>query len=118
MSAEPTITAEQVMQTAAVRAGIAERIAAYANHRAAGLRPTDAQREVGVTDKTAGRYERVMRELRAALGLPPLATYSPPRGESAERLAAATKSSTHSRWHVARGVTKPGCELCSEVTDG
>jgi hypothetical protein len=113
VSAEPTITADQVMQIATIGPDMAERIATYAGHRAAGLRPTDARRQVdNITEETGRKYERVMRQVRAALGLPPLPTYRPTSGPNADALVAASESGNHNRWHTARGVTKPGCELC------
>ncbi len=109
MSAEDPITAEQVMQIATIRLATAERIATYANHRAAGLRPTDARQQLDITDVTGSKYERVTREVRVGLGLPPLTAHTT---TALPDFAQRGESGRHSRWHVGRGVTDPGCELC------
>lgn len=112
MNEEP-ITAEQVTQFARTSATHAERIAAYANHRAAGLLPADAQNKTHVGDVTGKRYELWTKAIRKELGLPPLPARTFIRSPSTKELSAASYRGTHNRWHTARGVSNPDCPECA-----
>lgn len=116
---EEAITADDVQRftTLRVRPVHAEQIAAYANHRAAGLWPPEVRSLMDITDSTGTKYERWANAIRAARGLPPLPTRT--RAKTlldAERIAAASTSGTHSRWHAGRGITNPRCALCTNTT--
>lgn len=118
MPEEEPITAEQVQQFAPVRNKTqAANIAAYANHRASGLGMTDAHNAVNVSDSTGTRYERWTQAIRAALGLPPLPTPITNRSLSPDEIAEAGERGQHNRWHLGRGVVKPGCEYCERKAE-
>lgn len=113
---EPQLTGEQVMACGGMRPEIAERIAVYANLRAAGVRRVEAARELDVTDGTANRYERWVAAYRKANGLPPLRYGDAGIGDVRHaQIVAQSRLSAHQRWHAARGVTKPGCLHCQNT---
>jgi hypothetical protein len=111
------ITAEMVMEVTNVRPGRAARIAAYATHRWAGLRSTDARREVGVAASTGHFYEKFLTALREHHGLPELPTSPFVEGFSLGD-SVHGRSGGHQSQHVGRGITSPDCPLCQTETGG
>lgn len=92
---------------------MAGRLAAFAQHRAAGMTVAQAGRAVHVVPTTAWRYNRYLIKVCARLGLRPI-----PRHEtntlSQAALNEAGERGRHQRWHVARGTRGDGCRLCEE----
>lgn len=82
---EPTITAEQVMAEGVIHQPAAQRLATYANQRAAGDRPGEAARAVGISGSNVGRYERWLTRWRREHGLPPLPASSIDRDGNGSR---------------------------------
>lgn len=105
------ITAEMVMQVVACRSDRAQRIAAYATHRLAGLLPTDASREIGIGMEVGASYERILPELCKHFGLPTARTAV--RRYEIEDPHAAAVSASHQTNHVQRGRIDPDCRLCA-----
>jgi hypothetical protein len=109
---DPTITPEQVMAAGCRRREAAERIAVYANRRAAGDRRIDAGRGLDVTPETLGSYEKWANVIRRDMGLPELPSPRTNLSVSRERYVEASISANHNRWHEGRGVTSPTCPHC------
>jgi hypothetical protein len=63
-------TPQDVIAAGCKQQATAERIAGYANARAAGMLPVDAMNKVGRSVLTWPRYERWANTLRASRGLP------------------------------------------------
>jgi hypothetical protein len=105
------VTAEMVMEVAAVTREKAEGVAAYANHRFAGLLKVDARREAGVSESTAYQAEKLLPALKARHGLP-----EPPTQNGlvfySRDWAASGQSGAHQRNHIGRGLVSPDCPLC------
>jgi hypothetical protein len=110
MTEPPTITADMVLQITTGRRDRAERLAAYATARWAGLRQADARRETGVKEGAGGRYERFLPRIREAFDLPPLPVHRPPSQPRDYR--AHGRLAGHRTNHTQRGVTNPNCEFC------
>ena len=112
--AEREITAELVIERYGSRRNLAEGVAAYAALRASGDMPWQAKDKLGISEPTKIKYERYMAALRAELGMPELPMMRPaPPGWTSERKAKGGVSGAHQTHHVLRGVTSPGCPLCS-----
>jgi hypothetical protein len=107
------ITAEMVMQVCPYRyRNIAEQAARYATLRIGGSRWVDAAREVGVSDKTARRYESLIPLLRDRFDLPEPPPIRSSVRRPAEWGAVGGTRGAHQRRHVQRGITNPDCPHC------
>lgn len=109
MSAAAEVTTEMVLDVASYSREVAARIAAYATHRFAGLRTTDAARETGLTFEQGRSYDRALPLLRDRFGLP-----EPPHAAvyRLPLLSERGRRGGHQTNHVQRGITRADCSLC------
>ncbi|WP_433242650.1 hypothetical protein [Actinomadura nitritigenes] len=109
---EGPVEADMVLTVTPITRARAEKIAAYANHRFAGLLPVDAATEVGIlADRTRNRYERVVGLLVERFDLPELPRAGAHHGFPTD-FERGRESANHQKHHGA--APRRDCRYCEQ----